>query len=73
MQEALNALDIEKNDRKMYHMEIRRNDRELCVPFDVYAESEEAALRQLPADFVFVRWTDCFSWPQITELEVIEP
>ena len=66
-------MENEKAERRMYHMEIRRVDRELCVPFDVYAESEEAALTQLPADFVFVRWTERFSWPQITELEVIEP
>lgn len=66
-------MEQDKSERRMYHMEIRRSDRELCVPFDVLADSEEAALAQLPADFVFVRWTDCFAWPQITELEVIEP
>ena len=65
-------MDQDNSARRMYHMEIRRTDRELCVPFDVLAESEEAALSQLPADFVFVRWMNCFAWPQITELEVIE-
>ena len=65
-------MENSKSSRRMYHMEIRRTDRELCVPFDVLAEDEETALRQLPAGFVFVRWTDRFFWPQITELEVIE-
>ena len=66
-------MENEKPERRMFHMEIRKNGVERCVPFDVLAESEEAALRQLPADFVFVRWTERFAWPQITELEVIEP
>lgn len=66
-------MENEKPQHRMYHMEIRKNDGGRCVPFDALAESEEAALRQLPVDFVFVRWTERFAWPQITELEVIEP
>ncbi len=56
--------------KKMYHMEIRRTDGEKLVPLDVLAASEEEALTQLPADFVFVRFTDTYSWPGITALEV---
>lgn len=66
-------MDANTSNRKMFHMEIRRADRDTLIPFDVLAESEEAALEQLPKNFVFVRFTEQFSWPKITELEVIEP
>lgn len=56
--------------RRMYHMEIRREDNEKRIPFDVLAESEEAAKAQLPRNFVFVRFTEVFAWPEISELEV---
>ena len=63
---------MEETTRKMYHMEIRRTDSDKLVPLDVLAESEARALEQLPADFVFVRFTEQYSWPGITELEVLD-
>lgn len=56
-------------NRRMYHMEIRRTDGETRVPLDVLAESEDAAQAQIPADFVLVRFTERYSWPEITPLE----
>ena len=50
-------------DKRMYHLLLRKEGTERLVPMEALAASEEAAKEYIPAGFEFVRFTDRYYWP----------